>query len=67
MPPLPKKKRTQTRKRKRWSHSNLSPVTISTCPQCRAPKLPHHICPTCGFYAGREIISVAQGERGQEA
>ena len=67
MAPLPKKKRTQARKGMRWSHSQLRPVSLSTCPQCRTPKPSHRVCPTCGYYAGREVIPTAREERRQEA
>jgi ribosomal protein L32 len=20
--------------------------------------LPHHVCPTCGYYAGREVVTI---------
>ncbi len=67
MAPLPKKKRTQTRKRQRWSHSQLRAVSLTVCPQCQTLKPSHRVCPTCGYYAGREVIPVAREERGQEA
>ena len=67
MPPLPKKKRTKTKKGTRWSHSQLNVVSLSTCPQCRTPKPSHRVCPNCGYYAGREVIAVDRQERGQEA
>jgi large subunit ribosomal protein L32 len=28
------------------------------CPQCRESKLPHRICPHCGYYKGREVLAV---------
>jgi large subunit ribosomal protein L32 len=28
------------------------------CPQCRETKLPHRVCPHCGYYKGREIVAV---------
>jgi len=31
-------------------------VQLQPCPQCRKPRRPHHICPNCGYYAGREVI-----------
>ena len=62
MAALPKKKRTKTRKGKRWSHSELSPVSIPTCPHCRASKRSHQVCPNCGYYAGREVIKVGEKE-----
>jgi large subunit ribosomal protein L32 len=39
----------------------MSAPTRSVCPQCREVKLPHQICAKCGFYKGREILSV-EGE-----
>jgi large subunit ribosomal protein L32 len=32
--------------------------TRSLCPQCREIKPPHQICPHCGFYKGREILTI---------
>ncbi|MDU1880757.1 MAG: 50S ribosomal protein L32 [Eggerthella sp.] len=26
------------------------------CPQCGEVKLPHRVCPNCGFYKNREVI-----------
>ena len=65
MAPLPKKKRTQSHKRTRWSHFALQPVSLSTCPQCRSRKLAHRVCPTCGHYAGREVIAMGTREEGK--
>jgi large subunit ribosomal protein L32 len=31
---------------------------VDECPQCHSPKLPHHVCPTCGTYNGREVIKM---------
>ena len=62
MAALPKKKRTKARKGKRWSHSELSMVSISTCPHCRASKRSHQVCPSCGYYAGREVIKIGGKE-----
>lgn len=30
--------------------------SLSLCPQCKRPKLPHRVCIHCGFYKGREIV-----------
>ncbi|MBI4339696.1 MAG: 50S ribosomal protein L32 [Chloroflexi bacterium] len=67
MPPHPKKKRSYGKKGRRWSHSQLDPVAISTCAQCHSPKPPHQVCPTCGYYGGREVISMTPEEPGQES
>ncbi len=59
MPPLPKRKYPKSRQGKRRSHIHMNPVQTVECPQCRSPRLPHHACPTCGFYKGRDAITVA--------
>ena len=39
------------------THSRRSAAPArSVCPQCGAPKLPHHVCPNCGHYKDREVI-----------
>ena len=53
---LPKQKTSKARKRKRRSHSALSVPPLEYCPQCNSPKRAHHVCPTCGSYAGREVV-----------
>jgi len=55
---LPKRKTSKARKAKRHSHSGMNPAALAYCPQCHSPKLPHHVCPTCGTYAGREVIEI---------
>jgi len=59
--PLPKRRHSKTRGRKRRTHYKMSAPTRSICPQCREAKLPHQICAKCGFYKGREVLSV-EGE-----
>jgi large subunit ribosomal protein L32 len=55
---LPKRKTAKARKGRRRSHDRLSPPTLIECPQCHSPKLPHRVCPTCGSYAGRDVIEI---------
>ncbi len=58
MGPLPKKKTSVSRQGQRRSHLALKPTVLISCPQCHSPKLPHHVCPTCGTYNGREVIKI---------
>lgn len=58
MAPLPKRKYAKARQGERRNHIKLFPPSLDTCPQCHSPKLPHHVCPTCGSYAGREAIEI---------
>ena len=54
----PKRKYAKARQGKRRNHLKLSLPAVDYCPQCHSPKRPHHVCPTCGSYAGREVIEI---------
>ncbi|MEX2029974.1 MAG: 50S ribosomal protein L32 [Anaerolineales bacterium] len=58
MPPLPKRKHSKGKKGRRRSHDALAPRALVACPNCGEKRLPHHVCPNCGHYAGREVIEV---------
>jgi len=58
MPPLPKKKHSKKRQGGRSAHFTLRPGSLAECSQCHSARLPHRVCPTCGYYNGREVISV---------
>ena len=53
---LPKRKYAKARQGKRRSHLGMVTPSLDLCPQCHSPKLSHRACPTCGSYAGREVI-----------
>ena len=55
---LPKRKYAKARQGKRRSHLALSIPKTVDCPQCHSPRLPHHVCPTCGNYGGKEVIEI---------
>ena len=50
---VPQRKTSRSRKGNRRSHDALRIPSLSTCPQCTEPKLPHRICPQCGTYRGK--------------
>ncbi|MBP1720613.1 MAG: ribosomal protein [Deltaproteobacteria bacterium] len=56
--PNPVKRHSKSRRNKRRSHDFLKFPATSVCPQCNETKLPHHACPSCGSYKGREVINV---------
>ncbi len=60
---LPKRKSSKARQGNRRSH--LRPPTLVPCPQCHSLKLPHHVCPSCGSYRGREVVEIG-GRKGRE-
>ncbi|MEJ2715545.1 MAG: 50S ribosomal protein L32 [Deltaproteobacteria bacterium] len=53
---VPKKRVSRTRRDKRRTHKKLTPVNLTTCPQCGELSRPHRICASCGFYKGRGVI-----------
>lgn len=57
---VPKKKTSKSRKNMRRAHDFLTPVSVSTCPQCKSAKLPHRVCPACGTYKGKQIIATEE-------
>jgi large subunit ribosomal protein L32 len=54
---VPKKKMSRMRTRHRRSAWKVAKPSTSVCPQCQAVKTPHRVCPNCGSYKGREVIS----------
>ena len=58
----PKRRHSNTRTRLRRAHDFLKLKSVSQCPQCGAPRLPHRVCPSCGFYRGKQVITIAVKE-----
>ncbi len=56
---VPKRKKSKSRKGMRRAHLALSTRSLSSCSNCNNQKLPHRICPHCGFYKGSEVIAIA--------
>ncbi|HFB67946.1 MAG TPA: 50S ribosomal protein L32 [Calditrichae bacterium] len=57
----PKRKLSKSKRDKRravWMR-RLTARTLSTCPNCGEPKLPHRACPHCGFYKG-QVLNVRE-------
>ena len=52
---VPKKKTSRSRRNMRRSHHALSPPAYAECPDSGELKRPHHLCPSCGHYDGREV------------
>jgi len=52
--------RANTRSRRaQWK---ATPVALSTCPQCGAPKQSHVACPACGVYKDRHYSAAERTE-----
>jgi large subunit ribosomal protein L32 len=53
---VPKRKVSPSRRNMRRSHHKLQAAAYSECPNCGELKRPHHLCESCGHYAGREVV-----------
>jgi large subunit ribosomal protein L32 len=61
----PKKKRSIHKRNVRhasWERDILKKlsnmVALSTCTNCGVAKLAHRVCNACGYYNGRQVISI---------
>lgn len=55
---VPKKKMSKSRRDSRRAHNfRVEAPNVGVCPNCKSPVLPHHVCPTCGQYQGRQVVN----------
>ncbi len=59
---VPKRRHSSSRRDKRRAHDALGDPAVSYCPNCEEPKLPHRVCPSCGYYKGKEVIKTTEAE-----
>jgi len=62
---VPKRRHSRSRQGKRRANWKLKVLTTAECPNCHEPVLPHHACPSCGTYHGREVIKLKE-KKGKE-
>lgn len=59
---VPKRKPSKSRIRMRRAYNSVLKLPqIQKCPQCDEPYVPHRVCPACGFYKGRQVITITAG------
>ena len=62
--PNPKRKHSRSRRDKRRSaNSKLYLSSFSICDHCKKPRLPHMVCPHCGYYKGKPVITIKVKEK----
>jgi large subunit ribosomal protein L32 len=54
----PKRRHSKARSAKRRSHHALSARQTVQCDNCGAAALPHRVCGACGYYKGRQVMTV---------
>lgn len=58
----PKRRHSHSRTHLRRAHDGLKVKSLSVCPNCREMKIPHRVCPHCGFYRGRQVKEMKESE-----
>jgi large subunit ribosomal protein L32 len=53
---VPKQRQSHARTNKRRSQHKIEAPSLTSCPQCGEPRLPHRVCSKCGTYAGRTVV-----------
>lgn len=48
---------SKSRRNNRRSHDSLTAANPNECTNCGELKRPHHICPSCGHYADKEVVA----------
>ena len=55
---VPKRRMSKMRLRTRKAANRAKAPGLSSCAQCGARVLPHRVCPSCGFYKGKQVLTV---------
>ena len=56
---VPKCKVSKARRdQRRGSNWKLSAPSVTVCPKCGEPVMPHRACKACGSYNGRQVLTV---------
>lgn len=58
---VPKKRTSKSRKGMRRSHHRVPVPNVIEC-DCGSATLPHRVCPTCGKYAGKAVLTTDDKE-----
>ena len=57
---VPKRKTSKARRDQRRANWKLEAPGFVACPQCHEPTMPHHVCPQCVYYDGKEVVKAAE-------
>ena len=59
---VPKRKPSTSRQRMRRAYNSVLRLPqFQLCPQCAAPYVPQRVCPACGYYKGRQVLTITAG------
>ena len=58
----PKRRWSKARTHLKRSTWKLENKTLATCSHCHEPVLPHRVCSNCGYYKGKEVMTIKNNE-----
>ncbi len=59
----PTSRHTRARRDRRRAHwKRIALPNVIECPECGDYTLPHRVCPSCGSYRGRSVLSIKEKE-----
>jgi len=67
MPHEPKKRHSRARQGKRRASIKLEIQSFVTCPNCKNTIYPHTVCKKCGFYNGKQVLTIKAKEKNPPA
>lgn len=56
---VPKRKTSKSKVRSRKASHSKPMNQAQFCAQCGAPQQSHRACPSCGYYRGRQVLTVS--------
>jgi large subunit ribosomal protein L32 len=58
--PLPKRRHSTARGRRRRTHQKLAAPNLVVCSHCKQLKLVHRVCPYCGYYNDKPVVEIKE-------
>ena len=56
---VPKRKMSKMRLRTRKAANRWHAAVLAKCGQCGSSVTAHTACPSCGYYKGRQVLTIA--------
>lgn len=55
---VPKRRKSKSKINIRKRSHKITTPSAKACPNCGDLHLPHRVCPACGYYRGRQVLTV---------
>lgn len=63
---VPFRRTSKTKKRMRRTHQKLEVEGLVACSNCGATIKAHNICPQCGYYDGKKVLTTKKAKASEE-